>query len=178
MSLVPDNHNVIASFAASPIFNALLCIFPQTIRRAVSKSGNFDPFQRMDRSTRQPKGYSRASERPHLMIVLCATAAIVTAGFLAATQIQIAPAPVKPTKPLSDDEIYTGSILFVPNDGKICRQLLFDNRTGRTSDNGLVDCGHAYYQTANKPPMQWSSARAQVISESFHRASRSFGVFR
>jgi hypothetical protein len=112
------------------------------------------------------------------MIVLCATAAIVAAGFFAATKIQIVPAPVKPTKPRSDDEIYTGSILFVPNDGKICRQLLFDNRTGRTSDHGLVDCNHAYYQTANKPPMQWSSARAQVISESFHRASRSFGVFR
>jgi hypothetical protein len=132
----------------------------------------------MDRSNRRPKGNSRASERPHLLIVLSATAAITVGGFFAAAHIQIVPAPVKPTKPLSDDEIYTGSILFVPNDGKICRQFLFDNRTGRTNDNGLVDCDHAYYPTASKPPMQWSSARAQVISESFHRALRSFGAFR
>ena len=112
------------------------------------------------------------------MIALSVMAAIMAAGFLAATHIQIVRAPAKPTKPLSDDEIYTGSILFVPNDGKICRQFLFDNRTGRTNDNGLVDCDHTYYPTASKPPMQWSSARAQVISESFHRALRSFGAFR
>ena len=103
------------------------------------------------------------------MIVLSAMAAIMAAGLLATTHFQIVRAPVKPAKPLSDDEIYTGSILFVPNDGKICRQFLFDNRTGRTNDNGLVDCDHAYYQSASKPPMQWSSARAQVISEGFRR---------
>jgi hypothetical protein len=132
----------------------------------------------MDRFNRRPKGYSRASERTRLMVVLAATAAIVAAGFFATTHIQIVPAPVKPTKQMSDDEIYTGSILFLSDDGEICRQFLFDNRTGRTSDNGLVDCNHAYYQTANKQPMQWSSARAQVISESFHRALRGFGTFR
>ena len=97
---------------------------------------------------------------------------------LATAHIEIARAPVKPAKPPSDDEIYTGSILFVPNDGKICRQFLFDNRTGRTNDNGLVDCDHAYYPRASKAPVQWSSARAQVISESFRRALRSFGAFR
>ena len=35
----PEYHNVIAGFATSPIFNLLLCIFPQTIRRAVPNSG-------------------------------------------------------------------------------------------------------------------------------------------
>jgi hypothetical protein len=59
--------------------------------------------------------------------------------------------------------------LFVPNDGKICRQSFFDNRSGRMTDNGMVDCLRAYYQSASKPPMQWSSARAQVISEGFRR---------
>ena len=103
------------------------------------------------------------------MIVLCGIAAIIATGFFAATHIEIARAPVKPAKLLSDDELYTGSILFVPNDGKICRQLLFDNRTGRMNDNGMVDRDRAYHQSANKAPMQWSSARAQVISESFRR---------
>ena len=122
--------------------------------------------------------YSGASERPRLMIILSAIAAIMAGGCFAAGHIEIARAPVKPAKPPSDDEIYTGSILFVPNDGKICRQFLFDNRTGRTNDNGLVDCDHAYYPRASKAPVQWSSARAQVISESFRRALRSFGAFR
>ena len=127
----------------------------------------FQPLLHMDHS--RPKGYSRASERPRLMIALSVMAAIMAAGFLAATHIQIVRAPAKPTKPLSDDEIYTGSILFVPNDGKICRQSFFDNRSGRMTDNGMVDCLRAYYQSASKPPMQWSSARAQVISEGFRR---------
>jgi hypothetical protein len=123
----------------------------------------------MDRSQRRSKGHRAVSERPRLMIVLSAMAAIMAAGFLATTHIQIVRAPVKPTTLVSDDEIYTGSILFVPNDGKTCRQFLFDNRTGRTNDNGLVDCDHAYYQGASNAPMQWSSARAQVIGESFRR---------
>jgi hypothetical protein len=103
------------------------------------------------------------------MIVLSAIAALVAAGFFATTHFEIVRVPVKPTKPLSDDEIYTGSILFVPSDGKICRQLFFDNRSGRMSDNGMVDCLRAYYQRASKVPTQWSSARARVISESFRR---------
>jgi hypothetical protein len=44
--------------------------------------------------------------------------------------------PVAP----SNDEIYTGSILFTPHEGSTCHQFLFDNRTGRFNDNGNVDC--------------------------------------
>jgi hypothetical protein len=89
-------------------------------------------------------------------------------SLFAARHIQVAQSSAKPAKLPSDDEIYTGSILFVPNDGKICRQLLFDNRTGLINDNGLVDCGHAYYQSVNDIPAQWSAAsRARVVSESF-----------
>jgi len=45
-----------------------------------------------------------------------------------------------------DDEIYTGSILHMPDEGNVCRQLLFDNHNGRLTDNGYVDCEHAFYQ--------------------------------
>jgi hypothetical protein len=54
----------------------------------------------------------------------------------------------------SDDEIYTGSILFVLDDGKVCRRFLFDNRSGRLSDSGLVDCESAYYRSPGTPPTQ------------------------
>jgi hypothetical protein len=65
----------------------------------------------------------------------------------------------------SDDEIYTGSILFMPPEGRICRQILFDNRTGRFSDNGNVDCEHAAYQGAE--PKHWSAARLRAVSSGF-----------
>jgi len=66
----------------------------------------------------------------------------------------------------SDDEIYTGSILFMPPEGRICRQILFDNRTGRFSDNGNVDCERASYQRAGTK--HWSPARLWAISRGFH----------
>lgn len=66
-------------------------------------------------------------------------------------------------------EIYTGSILYMPNEGRICHQLLFDNHTGHLIDNGYVDCGQAAYHGASDPPVQWSAARARVISAGFRQ---------
>jgi hypothetical protein len=68
---------------------------------------------------------------------------------------------------LSDDEIYTGSILYLPNRGNLCRQLLFDNHNGRVTDNGYVDCDRAAYQGSLDTPKQWSTARLRVISDGF-----------
>jgi len=70
----------------------------------------------------------------------------------------------------SDNLIYTGSILFVTDDGSVCRQFLFDNRTGRVNDNGMVDCTRAYYQTADSE--DWSADRAVLIGESFRAHGR------
>lgn len=101
------------------------------------------------------------------MVVVAAIGAVLAGGLFATRQIEIARSPAEPAIVPSDDEIYTGSILFVPNDGKICRQVLFDNRTGRLNYNGLVDCERAYYRSATEIPKQWS--RVRVISESFFR---------
>jgi hypothetical protein len=100
------------------------------------------------------------------LTVLLAIAAFVAAGALGIRQIEMT-APR--TSPVSDDEIYTGSILFPSEDETRCHQLLFDNRTGQFKDNGSVDCQKAYYRSTTRSPMQWSSIRAQVISESFRR---------
>jgi len=69
----------------------------------------------------------------------------------------------------NDDEIYTGSILYMPNEGRTCHQLLFDNLTGRFTDNGYVDCVNAAYRSASDMPKQWSAARVRVISTGFRR---------
>ncbi len=66
-----------------------------------------------------------------------------------------------------DDEIYTGSILYMPNVGNACRQLLFDNQSGQFTDNGYVDCDRAAYRGVNATPKQWSAARVRVISSGF-----------
>jgi hypothetical protein len=66
-----------------------------------------------------------------------------------------------------DEEIYTGSILYMPDEGNVCRQLLFDNHDGHFADNGYVDCERAFYQGGPDAPKQWSAARLRVISNGF-----------
>ncbi len=76
------------------------------------------------------------------------------------TKRQLTAQPVAP----SNDEIYTGSILFTPPEGSTCRQFLFDNQTGRLSDNGNVDCERAEGIGAEHYP----TARLSAISRAFH----------
>ena len=67
-------------------------------------------------------------------------------------------------------EIYTGSVLYLPQEGRNCHQMLFDNQTGRFTDNGSVDCENAAYRGVNgNLSMQWSSARARVIADGFRQ---------
>jgi hypothetical protein len=66
----------------------------------------------------------------------------------------------------SDDDIQTGSILYMPNDGKLCRQLLFDNKNGQITDNGYVSCEEAAYNGLDGPK-HWSAARIRVIATGF-----------
>jgi hypothetical protein len=63
-------------------------------------------------------------------------------------------------------EIYTGSILYRPDMGNVCRQVLFDNRTGQFTDNGYVDCERAAYHGLDGPK-RWSADRVLVISTGF-----------
>jgi hypothetical protein len=65
-------------------------------------------------------------------------------------------------------EIYTGSVLYMPQEGRNCRQMLFDNQTGRFTDNGAVDCENAAYRGVDgNLSKQWSSDRARVIADGF-----------
>jgi hypothetical protein len=125
----------------------------------------------MRRPKPQAKKRNLRPERRRRIAAVAAVLAVLTAGWFAAkeTIIELA-SPAQPAATPSDDEIYTGAILFVPDDGKTCRRFLFDNRTGRLSYNGLVDCESAYYQNRGVPPAQMSIARTQAISETFrHR---------
>jgi hypothetical protein len=100
----------------------------------------------MDRSKRRSNARARGRERSRQMVYLAAIGSVLGVGLFAAGELKVGqflpwlprlslskPAPV-PT----EEEIYTASILYLPNEGTTCRQLLFDNRTGRFRDNGLV----------------------------------------
>jgi hypothetical protein len=131
-------------------------------------------MNRPERFKRPSKTRARGGERWRQVSVLAAVAGIVAIGLFVASEFEFASfltarLAAKPAVAKSDDEIYTGSVLYLPNEGNICRQFLFDNRNGRMRDNGLVDCDEASYRGTDEGGKQLPNARAMVISESFRR---------
>jgi hypothetical protein len=121
-----------------------------------------------------PKATARQSRREGMRHGTIVTAICGLIGLCAllwhGIPVELAPAPARApalSAGSSDEEIYTGSILYMPQDGKTCRQHLFDNNSGRLFDNGTVDCARAAYRPASGPPMNWSVARTHVISYGF-----------
>ena len=139
--------------------------------------------QFMAKPTHPSRRNGRSGDGLRQTVVIIAIGATLAAGLFAAGNYivagQQAPVVVKafikattePTGPAVaaavNDEIYTGSILYIPYDGANCRQLLFDNRNGRFTDNGYVDCVQASFESGIGSPKQWSAARAKVISTGF-----------
>src|SRR5262245_22997507 len=66
-----------------------------------------------------------------------------------------------------DDELRTGSILFVPDRGNICRQKLIDNTTWRIWDNGFVPCNAAVSWNAGHGKRYTPESRIETISDGF-----------
>lgn len=118
----------------------------------------------------------RQKTRPHKRDAVRQTLAVIAVGALLGGSLfgtgeyisarQKAAATAAAVATASDDDIYTGSILYVPDEGRTCHQLLFDNRSGHFTDNGNVDCVSAAYRSPTEPK-QWSAARVQVISTNF-----------
>jgi hypothetical protein len=126
----------------------------------------------MDRSKRRSNARARGRERSRQMVFLAAIGSVLAVGLFVAGELKVGQflprlSLSKPVPTPTEDEIYTGSILYLPNDGTTCRQLLFDNRTGLFRDNGLVDCEQAYYRGTGESANLWPNARAVVISQGF-----------
>jgi hypothetical protein len=64
------------------------------------------------------------------------------------------------------DNIYTGSVLYMPDTGDVCHQWLFNNQNGQFTDKGNINCEEAANQGLDGP-RAWSAARIGVISAGF-----------
>jgi hypothetical protein len=67
-----------------------------------------------------------------------------------------------------DDELATGSVIFVPVLGNNCRKKLIDNATWRIRDSGPVDCRAALARGANANESGWSTSRVDIIRNGFY----------
>jgi hypothetical protein len=121
------------------------------------------PFMMRSTSRYRSKKRSSARDLSRQMLVVATIGGVLATGLFATREFEIPRSPAAAMRVPSDDELYTGSILFMPHQGTFCRQVLFDNRSGRFNDNGLVDCESALYRSASSTP----NARARTISEGF-----------
>lgn len=69
----------------------------------------------------------------------------------------------------SEDDLATGSIIFVPVLGNTCRKKLIDNATWRIRDDGLVDCRAAFAQGAHGNQLGWPATRVDIIRHGFYK---------
>jgi len=121
----------------------------------------------MDRFPRPARTRPRARSGSRQTLAVLAIGTGLGLGVIGIEQYATARRVVAAAAVPSDSEIYTGSILYMPDVGDICRQLLFDNHNGQFADNGYVDCAHAAYRGGINGPQQGSTARIQVISTAF-----------
>jgi hypothetical protein len=122
----------------------------------------------MNRTARPANSRRRAGNGSRQVTVVLAIGVMLALGALGADKFIMAPrsATAAPPTP-SDAEIYTGSILYMPDTSNVCHQWLFDNHNGQFTDNGAVDCERAAYRGVFDGPKQWSAARVRVISTGF-----------
>jgi len=77
----------------------------------------------------------------------------------------------RPALPASDDDLATGSIVFVPVLGNSCRQNLIDNRTWQVREVGTVPCNEALAASAQRRSGAAPATRFDIIRESFRKSS-------
>lgn len=68
-----------------------------------------------------------------------------------------------------DDYLTTGSILYVPLEGNVCRKRLIDNKTWFIRDKGYVICDEAVSWNANMSSPRSSVTRVDAIRSGFLR---------
>jgi hypothetical protein len=120
----------------------------------------------MTRFPRPSKARRPAGDGSRRILIVVATGAALGFGALANSEFVMANRQAAAAATPDDAEIYTGSILYMPDDGDTCRQLLFNNHNGQFTDKGYVDCERAAYH-GTSGPKEWSAARMKVISSGF-----------
>lgn len=114
------------------------------------------------------RGWLHRDDRQALLLCMLVGAAFL---FGMGTIFRASPAATSRTavSKQADDDLSTGSIVFVPVVGERCQSRLIDNATWRIRDNGTVDCRTALSNTASGPRLRWSTARVDVIRDGFTR---------
>lgn len=114
----------------------------------------------------------RRGEVPRAIVAGCVLAGLFAAAYAIGSQWQgpmREKAFVHSNQHESDDDLTTGSIVFVPVLGNMCRQNLIDNRTWEVRENGTMPCHEALAGPHGRAGVN-GTTRLDIIRESFRKS--------
>jgi hypothetical protein len=129
------------------------------------------PTRGKSRSRRARSGFRRDNRRALAICLLFGAAASIGLGSVIQQVPSIGTLRIAGNGPgfsQADDELATGSIIFVPVLGNTCRKKLIDNATWHIRDSGPVDCRVALARGANANESGWSTSRVDIIRNGFY----------
>jgi hypothetical protein len=113
------------------------------------------------------------SELSRAVVASCALVGVFMAAYAIGASLQgssMREAAFARTQPYtSDDDLTTGSIVFVPVLGNTCRQNTIDNRTWQVREVGTMHCTEAFAGTPNRRTVTSGPTRLDIIRESFRK---------
>jgi len=128
----------------------------------------------MPHSTLDRSDWLRRGEMLRAVVAGCALVGLFAAAYAIGSHWQ---APGRETlfagsaAPQSDDDLTTGSIVFVPDAGNTCRQNLIDNRTWEVRENGTLPCHEALAAAPHRRAAGSGATRLDIIRESFRKSA-------
>jgi hypothetical protein len=129
------------------------------------------PTPGKSRSRRVRRGFRRDNRRALTICLLFGAAASIGLGSVIQQAPSIGTLRIAGNGPgftQADDELATGSVIFVPVLGNDCRKKLIDNATWYIRDSGPVDCRAALARGAHANESGWSTSRVDIIRNGFY----------
>jgi hypothetical protein len=118
---------------------------------------------------RSPAAARRFAVEVRRAVLACGfTFGVCVAAVLVANWWQASPSAASRSRPSTESELSTGSLLFVAPYSSLCRQRTIDNSTWQIRDNGWVDCDEALAKSANSgTDARMQGSRLDLIREGF-----------
>lgn len=112
---------------------------------------------------RPKKSKRRSGDTPRVILASCGVAGLLALGVFVNAglreNVEIDRAAIIEFEAM----MRTGSILFVPFSGNLCRRKTIDNVSGKIWDIGLIDCDAAVAQSIKNQQRQWMNQRVEEI---------------
>ena len=118
---------------------------------------------------RPPAAARRFAVEVRRAVLACGfTFGVCVAAVLVANWWQASPSAASRSRPSTESELSTGSLLFVAPYSSLCRQRTIDNSTWQIRDNGWVDCDEALAKSSNAgTDARTQGSRLDLIREGF-----------